>query len=118
VSGTGEVADLKALSLLDTMYGPNDADKMITFIKFRLVAKHSGRHYKPMMEQVADAVAAWLGDGETVKVLGATGTPLSDAVAANLVMDPATGSGKDHDSFVGDKGHPRTALDTLPATAP
>jgi hypothetical protein len=144
-SGPGEVADLKALFLLDTMYGPKDADKMITFIKFRLardiaqltllksekekidwvhangfrvVAKHSGGHYKPMMKQVADAVAAWLADGETIKVLGAPGTALSDAVAANLVMDPATGSGKDHDSFVGDKGHLRTALDTLPATAP
>lgn len=35
-SGTGEVADLQGLFLLDTMYGKNDAAKMLSFVQFRL----------------------------------------------------------------------------------
>lgn len=139
-SGKGEVAGLKALFLLDTMYGPGDADKVIRFLRFRLghdlehiaalpsdkdridwirasgfrlVAKHSGGHYKPQMQKLAAAVAAWRAEPETVKALGAAGTPVSDAVAANLVIDPPGGSGADHDAFVGDKDHLRKALDTL-----
>jgi hypothetical protein len=139
-AGTGEVGGLKALFLLDTMYGPGDADKVIKFVRFRLgrdleriatlpsekdkvdwirangfrvVAKHSGGHYRPQMQKLAAAVAAWLADAETAKVLGAVGTPVSAAVAANLTIDPATGSGADHDAFVGDKNHLRTALDAL-----
>ncbi len=140
-AGKGPVAGLKALFLLDTMYGSGDADRVIKFVRFRLgqdleqiaalasdkdkidwahahgfrlVGKHSGGHYKPQMKQLADAVTAWLADSETVKVLGAPGTPLNDAVAANVTIDPPGGSGKDHDAFVGDQEHLRKALDTLP----
>ena len=35
-TGTGEVAGLKALFLLDTMYGPADAARVIKFVNFRL----------------------------------------------------------------------------------
>ena len=144
-SGSGSVADLKALFLLDTMYGTRDADNMIQFVKFRLgrdlahlstlttdkqkidwvhangfrlVGEHSGGHYKPQMKQLADAVAGWLGDPETVKVVGAPGSPVSAAVAANLVIDPAAGSGTDHDAFVGERDHLRKAIDTLPTRGP
>lgn len=35
-AGTGPVADLKALFLLDTMYGPKDVEKVVKFVRFRL----------------------------------------------------------------------------------
>jgi molybdopterin biosynthesis enzyme len=70
------------------------------------------------MKQLADAVAGWLGDPETVKVVGAPGSPVSAAVAANLVIDPAAGSGTDHDAFVGERDHLRKAIDTLPTRGP
>jgi len=35
-AGTGEVADLEGLFLLDTMYGASDAAKIVSFVKFRI----------------------------------------------------------------------------------
>jgi hypothetical protein len=35
-AGAGPVADLKALFLLDTMYGPKDVEKVVKFVRFRL----------------------------------------------------------------------------------
>lgn len=138
-SGNAEVAGAKGLFLLDTMYGSGDTDKVLAFVKtriardvdhlksmtnptaqldwvkaegFRLRGAHSGGHYKPRMKQLKDGVTAILDDAETVKVLGAAGTPLRDAYAANLVIDDPKGTGDDHDSFVG-HGHLKQAIDML-----
>jgi hypothetical protein len=138
-SSNAEVAGLKGLFLLDTMYGTGDATRVIAFVKariardldhlasmtdgkaklawarsdgFRLRGAHSGGHYAPQMKLLKDAVDAFMADAETVAVLGAAGTPLHDAYAANLVIDDAKGSGTDHDSFVG-HGHLKQAVDML-----
>ena len=82
-TGSAEVAGLKALFLLDTMFGPNDAKRVLAFVKFRLArdvasvsnlpdenaqvawiqangfrlrGAHSGGHYKPQMKQLADGI--------------------------------------------------------------
>jgi hypothetical protein len=138
-SGNAEVAGVKGLFLLDTMYGSGDADRVIAFVKgriardldhlasmtdgkaklawvrsdgFRLRGAHSGGHYAPQMKQLKDAVTAFLADSESVAVLGAPGTPLHDAYQANLAIDDAKGTGTDHDSFVG-HGHLKQAIDML-----
>ena len=138
-SSNAEVAGAKGLFLLDTMYGKADANRVISFVTtriardldhikslpddkarlawikaegFRLRGAHSGGHYKPQMKQLKDAVDAFLADSETVATLGAAGTPLHDAYAANLVIDDAKASGDDHDSFVG-HGHLKQAIDML-----
>ena len=145
-AGSGEVAGLKGLFLLDTMYGPKDATRVIDFVKFRLgrdlaqLAKlqgsnvpekdqiawvqatgfrlrgaHSGGHYKPQMKLLAEAITAWLADSATVAVLGQPGSPLSAAVAANLVIDPpGKASGVNHDAFVGENENLRKALEMVP----
>lgn len=143
--GSGLVADLKGLFLLDTMYGPKDATRVIDFVKFRFgrdfatlnklrgegktdaqlidwVQKHgfrvrgahSGGHYKPQMKQLLDAFTAFLAEPDPVKALGAPGTPLSNAVAACVVIDPPGGSGGAHDPFVGENDHLRQAIDLVP----
>jgi hypothetical protein len=135
-AGGGEVAGLKALFLLDTMYGPKDATRVLDFVKFRLArdlasvanlpdekaqiawiqangfrlrGAHSGGHYKPQMKQLADGIKAWLADPAMVPpALGA-------ALAANIVIDPpGKGSGVNHDAFVGEKENLRKALEMVP----
>jgi hypothetical protein len=149
-AGMGEVFDLKALFLLDTMYTKDNATNIFTFVKFRLdsdvahleemrdiahktekervdwvaasgfrlVAAHSGGHYQPQMKQLAAAVDKYMAAPETIRVLGAPGTPVHAAVAANLVIDRDKASGKDHDSFVGENDHLRKAIETLPGRTP
>jgi hypothetical protein len=135
-AGTGEVAGLKALFLLDTMFGPNDAKRVLDFVKFRLArdlasvsnlpdenariawiqangfrlrGAHSGGHYKPQMKQLADGIKAWLADTAAVP------PALSSALAANIVIDPpGTPSGGSHDAFVGEKENLRKALEMVP----
>jgi hypothetical protein len=85
---------------------------------FRLVGAHSGGHYKPQMKRLAADVDRYMAAPATIRVLGAPGTPVHAAVAANLVIDRDKASGSDHDSFVGQDDHLRTALETLPAHAP
>ena len=138
-SSNSEVAGVKGLFLLDTMYGPGDATKVIAFVRtriardldhmasmasdkerldfvrasgFRLRGAHSGGHYKPQMKQLKDAVTAFLAEAEPVSVLGPPGSTLNAAYAANLVIDDPKGSGDDHDSFVG-HDHLKAAIDLL-----
>jgi hypothetical protein len=135
-AGTGEVAGLKALFLLDTMYGPNDAKRVLEFVKFRLArdlaavaqlpeekdqvawiqahgfrlrGAHSGGHYPPQMKLLADGIKAWLDDPKTVP------PGLRAALAANIVIDPpGNASGVNHDAFVGEKENLRKALEMVP----
>jgi hypothetical protein len=135
-AGAGEVAGLKALFLLDTMYGTKDANRVIEFVKFRLArdvaavanlpdekaqtawiqangfrlrGAHSGGHYKPQMKKLADAIAAWLADPAVVP------PALSAALAANIVIDPpGKASGVNHDAFVGERENLRKALEMVP----
>ena len=135
-AGAGEVAGLKALFLLDTMYGQGDAKRVIEFVKFRLArdiaavadlpdesdriewirthgfrlrGAHSGGHYKPQMKQLADAIAAWIADSANVP------PALAAAVSANIAIDPpGKPSGVNHDAFVGEKENLRKALETVP----
>ncbi len=130
-----EVAGLKALFLLDTMFGPRDATRVLDFVKFRLArdlasvsalpdekdqiawiqangfrlrGAHSGGHYKPQMKLLADGIKAWLADP-------ANASPaLSAAIAANIVIDLQTASGVNHDAFVGEKENLRKALEMVP----
>jgi hypothetical protein len=139
-SANPEVAGVKGLFLLDTMYASGDADNVIKFVTariardqdhivsmqggvpaklawiraqgFRLRGAHSGGHYAPQMKQLKDAVNAFLADSESLSVLGPPGAPLHDAYVANIQIDDAKGSGDDHDSFVG-HGHLEHALDML-----
>ncbi len=134
-TGSAEVAKLKALFLLDTMFGPNDAKRVLAFVKFRLAhdvasvsnlpdenaqvawiqangfrlrGAHSGGHYKPQMKLLADGIKAWLADT-------ANASPaLSAAIAANIVIDVQTASGANHDAFVGEKENLRKALEMVP----
>ncbi len=135
-AGSGEVAGLKALFLLDTMYGPKDANRVLEFVKFRLardvaaVSKlpdekdqiawiqangfrlrgaHSGGHYKPQMKLLADGIKTWLADPAVVS------PALSAAIAANIVIDPpGKASGVNHDAFVGENENLRKALEMVP----
>ena len=134
-TGSAEVAKLKALFLLDTMFGPSDAKRVLAFVKFRLArdvasvsnlpdenaqvawiqangfrlrGAHSGGHYKPQMKLLADGIKAWLADT-------ANASPaLSAAIAANIVIDLQTASGANHDAFVGEKENLRKALEMVP----
>ncbi len=133
--GSSEVAGLKALFLLDTMFGPNDAKRVLDFVKFRLArdvaavaqmpdekdqvawikangfrlrGAHSGGHYKPQMKLLADGIKTWLAEP-------ANASPaLSAAIAANIVIDLGTASGVNHDAFVGEKENLRKALEMVP----
>jgi hypothetical protein len=133
--GSAEVAGLKALFLLDTMFGSNDADRVLKFVKFRLArdvaavaqmpdekdqvawikahgfrlrGAHSGGHYKPQMKRLADGIKDWLADT-------ANASPaVSAALAANIVIDLQTASGANHDAFVGEKENLRKALEMVP----
>ena len=78
---------------------------------FRLRGAHTGKHYAPQMKLLQDAITAFLADGETVKVLGGK---FSAEVAKNLVIDPPSGSGKNHDAFVGENETLRKALEMVP----
>jgi hypothetical protein len=130
-SGSGPVADLKALFLLDTMFNANDAKRVIAFVKFRfghdiahlaqmggtdqqkadwirasgfrLRGAHTGAHYAPQMKLLQDAITAFLADVQ----LGAE-------MAKNVVIDPPAGSGKNHDAFVGENETLRKALEMVP----
>jgi hypothetical protein len=95
---------------------PDEKDQ-VAWIKangFRLRGAHSGGHYKPQMKAVDDAVKAFLAEPASLKALGAPGTPVHTAFAANLQVDSATAGGKDHNAFVGENDNLRKALETMP----